>query len=709
MKSLFDHFYRYKILSSAVLALTAALLFISISQAHANLLRSDPADGAILPEPPGEIQLWFDEPVSGKFSSAQLFNADSQPIEINGIRGDASDPTTLILDIPDLPEGVFSLLWKTLSEVDGHYNQGLLVFGVGELADLGTATIASPEDTAPPIQEVILRWFNFIATALVIGSLAMIQLVINPTAAYSSTAPQVSDGLRSAGRRIFALAAWAAGLGILVGFGFLIWQTTSLKANLPEGISFADAAWQVVSQTQWGLVWSIRQAAFMILTWLLIASSRKASKSLDLVLTRSIWFTIDLLALSLVLLQALSSHASGLIDDTLLAIIADGLHLLAACLWVGGLISLATGILPLVRDRDMEAGKILRAGWQPFSLIAASSVGILVATGLYNTARQVASPDALLTTLYGQSLMLKIGLVIFVGMIGLTNSMLLHPRLAAPLARLLNRPRGWTPLKTRRLPSLIVIEGTIGLLVLLATGLITTSPAPRNASFTTVEEKVPSSLTQSVDDLVVTLNTKPNRPGQNVFTVFTRSTRRPPPAEIARVILRFDYMEQDLGRTSATAEEIDLDRYSISGNYLSLPGKWQVQVVVRRLGLEDSVASFDWTVIPPGELRPTVFSKYPWSQYLILAAAVMLLLIVIIASLLVLRRKNPAQAYNTVEQNPRPIYEYFGKTYRKLKNSVYALKPSARFYIEDKEVPPEINSDTVPTVINSDIYDYLKE
>jgi hypothetical protein len=188
------------------------------------------------------------------------------------------------------------------------------------------------------------------------------------------------------------------------------------------------------------------------------------------------------------------------------------------------------------------------------------------------------------------------------------------------------------------LPTLIIAEAILGLLVLLTTGLVTASASPRDASFTVVDESVPSSLSQSVDDLVITLNAKPNRPGQNVFTIFASSTRRPPPAEIARVILRFNYLDQDIDRVSATAEEIEPGRYLLGGSYLNLAGDWQVDVVVRRLGMEDSVAHFDWTVAPPGGSRPVVFSKYPWESILTLGAAAMLLIIISLGIVIIIRR-----------------------------------------------------------------------
>jgi hypothetical protein len=217
-------------------------------------------------------------------------------------------------------------------------------------------------------------------------------------------------------------------------------------------------------------------------------------------------------------------------------------------------------------------------------------------------------------------------------------------------------------LPARRLPTLIIAEATLGLLVLLSTGLVTATAAPRDASFTIVDESVPSSLSQSVDDLVITLNTKPNRPGQNVFTIFTSSTRRPPPAEISRVILRFNYLDQDIGKVSTAAEEIEPGRYLLGGSYLNLAGDWQVDVVVRRLGMEDSVAHFDWTVAPPGASRPLVFSKYPWEPILTLAAAAFLLLVISLVSVVLIRRNRSPGSQSDPGDKSNINYGYIDET-----------------------------------------------
>jgi hypothetical protein len=124
--------------------------------------------------------------------------------------------------------------------------------------------------------------------------------------------------------------------------------------------------------------------------------------------------------------------------------------------------------------------------------------------------------------------------------------------------------------------------------------------------------------------MLIKLSVSPNQAGQNIFTVRAASTRRPPPAEIMRVILRLTYLDQDFGLTSVDMDEFEPDLYLLTGNQLYLPGNWQIDVVVRRQGIEDSVARFNWVVLPSGIQQPAVVSDQPWETLLTLVAAVLL-------------------------------------------------------------------------------------
>ncbi|MCB0170307.1 MAG: copper resistance protein CopC [Anaerolineae bacterium] len=622
-------------------------------QAHANLVRSDPADGANLTESPQKIHLWFDEAISSQFSTAQLFDVNSQPVEAIGINADPADPKLLILTLPELRPGVYSVLWKVLSETDGHFSQGLLVFGVGEEANLGATGIALTKTELPPLPEVMLRWFNFSLLAGLVGAIAMVYLVLTPVGHRTGSESAGTMIRLTSQRRIVGWAGWCASSALVVGLGLLIWQTVALLDTLPAGVSFLSVGWQILSETRWGILWLARQSILLILSGLLFWQYRTTYNKPRLSEgqehkgivppSRASALLAGLLLLALVTVQTLTSHASALTPNTTLALVVDAVHLLAASLWLGGLLALAVGLLPLIRRRNGRADltTLVKIGWRPFSRVAAVSVGLLVATGLYSTGRQIASIDALITTLYGQALLGKITLMLLVGALGLLNSMLIHPQVAAPLARLLRRPTGWTPLPLRRLPIVILAEVSLGLLVFLAAGLLTAAPAPRGPEYTVNADEVPTALSQTVDNVVVTMLVKPNRPGQNVFTVFAADRRRPAPAEILRVIVRFTFLGQEMGRVSANAEEIEPGRYMVGGNYLSLAGPWQIDVVVRRKGIEDSVAHFNWLVAPPGESRPVFISKYRLEPVLTIVAAITILLILLVVVSVWLGRGGP--------------------------------------------------------------------
>jgi copper transport protein len=578
-------------------------------RAHAGLVRSEPADNAILAEAPDEIRLWFSEPVSPEFSSARMLDINGQAIVLDGLRIAPDDPYLLIIDPPDLPPGVYSINWSVLSDADGHITQGLMVFGIGAGADLSAASIENAQ-VSLPLSEVFLRWVSFGLLAMVIGVVGVLS-VVHPSEV--SNAPSY---LLQARRRIFRFGLLAAWLAFWMGFAWLVYQFLILMATVPDGAAPLKVAWQLLTRTRWGGLWAVRQVAWLLLIWRL-----RGQRS-------SGWTWV--LVLVLVLFQALNGHAAGIAPGLplVMAVAADVVHLLAVSFWLGGLAALCVGFLPGRGVSKENAAEQLRAGWAPFGRWAGLSVGFVVVTGLYSTGLQIASPDAMISTFYGRSLAVKVALMLGVGVIGLVNSMLLHPRLAAPLARLLHRPTGWTALPMSFLPRLIMLEAALGGIIFLVAGVLTTSPPARGPEFTPFTGERIDSMTEGVDDLMVNFSVKPNQPGQNVFNIRAVSQRRPPPADVLRLILRFTYLEEDLGTISVDAEPSGDGMYFVGGSYFSLAGRWQVEVVVRRNGLEDSVAHFVWTVLPAQSTRKTILSDQPWQPALNVAAAALLLIVI---------------------------------------------------------------------------------
>ena len=163
---------------SILLILLASRAMVRHASAHAYLIRSDPPANSILESAPPTMQLWFSENISVAFSGARLLDANGQATDLE-VHMDPADNTALIVDLPELDEGVYSLRWSVHSEADGHITQGLVIFGVGQGADLGTET-AVETGTAVPWPELFLRWLTFSLYAGMIGGFAMAYLVLKP-------------------------------------------------------------------------------------------------------------------------------------------------------------------------------------------------------------------------------------------------------------------------------------------------------------------------------------------------------------------------------------------------------------------------------------------------------------------------------------------------------------------------------------------------
>jgi copper transport protein len=157
---------------------------------------------------------------------------------------------------------------------------------------------------------------------------------------------------------------------------------------------------------------------------------------------------------------------------------------------------------------------------------------------------------------------------------------------------------------------------SLAAIIFVASSAITAAPPARGPEFAPPRpaENFPSTLTLTADDLLVALSIRPNKPGPNIVSVDVLNTRRPPPAEILRVLVRLAYRDRDLGTQTLIVEPEDADTYRLRTDALSLAGAWQAQVAVRRKGMEDSVADFDWQVeslAPSAPPRPVVVSSTP--------------------------------------------------------------------------------------------------
>lgn len=119
------------------------------------------------------------------------------------------------------------------------------------------------------------------------------------------------------------------------------------------------------------------------------------------------WLILALLA---AVLPALGGHAAGL-GDHALAMTAGAAHIAAAALWIGGLIALAV--------HAVRGDISLTRSIQRFGLIAGTCIVLLAVSGVANAYTRLETIDQILTTGYGQLVLLKTALIVVLGVIAL--------------------------------------------------------------------------------------------------------------------------------------------------------------------------------------------------------------------------------------------------------------------------------------------------
>jgi copper transport protein len=272
-------------------------------------------------------------------------------------------------------------------------------------------------------------------------------------------------------------------------------------------------------------------------------------------------------------IEALGSHAASVQSHRAPAVAADALHVMAACLWLGALPALTVMLWPRA-----TGAALVRACRGPFTRLIAASVGVVLVTGLYSAGRQVESVDDLFTTSYGQTLLIKSGLLAVLLGLGLVNASRLHGRHPWWLSG--QRATAAPPL-TRRL---VGVEAGIGALLFVAVGvLVETAPARGQAPPQTavgVETR-----SGSVADVVVTISATPNRPGLNGFTVIAASARRPAPAVVDGVQLEFTFGSK---RSVLTLQKIEPEHYFGTAE-VDEAGLVRIDAVVHRGGMRLTV------------------------------------------------------------------------------------------------------------------------
>jgi copper transport protein len=232
-----------------------------------------------------------------------------------------------------------------------------------------------------------------------------------------------------------------------------------------------------------------------------------------------------------------------------------------------------------------------------FGRLAAIALVGLAVSGLLLMGHLVATPDALIGSAYGTSLMLKTAVVAGVALLGMLNAAAMHRSFGLLLARVVPPGVGdW--FVHRDIRRSVRAEAVGGLVVIgLAVLLASTPPARGPAWDPLPADAVTAPVAGAAADLLVTVDIRPNQPGRNVVSLRIVDTRRPAPAPIAAVTLRM--LAPDGGVSDPVLASVGGGQFEATPTLLGA-GRWGTTVTIVRTGLPDASFETPWTVLPPG-------------------------------------------------------------------------------------------------------------
>jgi len=534
--------------------------------AHALLRGSDPPAGTSLERPPRAVRLTFTEAPDPALSSVQVLDMGGRAVQAGRAVLVPGRPLEFQAPVGELGDGTYTVSWRVVSRVDGHVTRGSFAFGVGAAsggAVPAAAPAANPAAAAPSALALAGRWALYWGLALLLGAAACGLLVLG------GRLPAAARPLLGAG-----LGLAAAGLGAVV-------LAERSAVGVPLGTLAASGPGRAL----------LREAVALGLVAVAAAALLARPRS------RAALAAVGLATVVALGAHAAGGHAAGQSGLRAANLLVQWAHLVAVGAWVGGLAWLLAGLRG--RGREEQVAAVVR-----FSRFALVAVAVVAATGLTRAVDELGSPQRLLATGFGRTLLAKAALVAVLLAVAAANRYRNVPALAAG--------RGTIATLRRAVGGELAVAGP----VLLAAALLSELPP---AAFVTTPaaspQAAPAAVTVSGNDYAtsvrLTLTVTPGLAGPNTFTARLADYDTNAPIPARRVKLDFALpAHPNLGSSTLELRRAG-DLWRGQGSALSLRGRWQVTALVATPGDAVTVPLQVQTRTPPELLIPPRSSGPP--------------------------------------------------------------------------------------------------
>ena len=540
-------------------AAAAALALPAAAWAHAALVRTVPTASVVVNRPPPVVLLTYTEAVEPRFAAVSVTNAAGESVRADNPRRSASDPKTLVVPLRRVPQGWYLVYWRVIS-VDGHPVRGAFTFAVGP--NPGPApqfTIPSISETAATPRLIAARSVVFVSIMTAIG-LFLLRIAI---------ARPVVRRVPETRLRAVSLAFGVAALVALVAIPIYVLMATAdfaLRSTFDLG-----ALVPLLRDSAFGrgyldleLVFGLFVVAAGLALW--IDRPERERRSVAELLSVGGAFAG---AAAVLLVPGLAGHAAQY-SPRGAALLFDWLHLLAGSIWVGGLI----GLLVLWRSFPVArrvAGLVVCV--PRFSNTAFVSVLTLIGSGIGASLIHLPTFASLWQTSYGQTLLVKIGLLSAAMLLAAVNLLRTRPRLLAYRERPELAPGAASLLRRLVAGEVLLVVGAV-----IAAAVLTSlaPPAKGLARAGNPSARVgPGRVAEVVNKngYRIELVVAPNRAAvPNSFSVAI--TRGGAPTRGAEVVSGFTMLDMEMGTQSYALTETSPGVYTRSAPALVMVGHW---------------------------------------------------------------------------------------------------------------------------------------
>ena len=546
--------------TAAVLtAAAAALALPAAAWAHAGLVRTVPRANVVHTRPPPVVELTYTEAVEPTFAAVSVTSSSGKSETAGSPRRSAADAKTLVIPLKRVDPGWYLVYWRVIS-VDGHPVRGAFEFAVGpNPGPQPQFPIPSLSETAATPRLIVARSIVFVALMAAIGlfvlRIAIARPVVRRVPGTRLRAVSVAFGVAS----LVALVAIPVYV-VMATAQFALRLTFALGTLLPElrssafGRGFLDLELIV--------------ALFVVAAGLTIWIDRPEREQRSIAEILSLTGALAAAGAAL-LVPGLAGHAAQTSPRGGMVLV-DWLHLAAGSVWVGGLIGL------LVLWRSLPAARRV-AGLvvcvPRFSNVAFVSVLVLIASGTGAAIYHLPTFASFWQTSYGQTLLVKIGLLAAVMLLAAVNLLRTRPRLLAYRERPELGPGAAALL--RRLvtgETLLVVSAVVAAAVLSSLA----PPAKALAKVGGASAHVgpgPVAAVVNKNGYRIELHVTPNRAAaQNSFSV--RITRGGQPVTGAEVVSGATMLDMEMGTQSFALPETSPGVYSHAAPAIVMVGHW---------------------------------------------------------------------------------------------------------------------------------------